>query len=117
MIEDQREREREIEILRQSQQPQYDSLTYKDTRIKTFLNEYVQQKYKNASTSFPQRSTYTINIKSVNSNLNDDYGLGTYSYKKVIHKSICPGCGQYVASQVGGNYDNLCLRCGKIKQA
>ena len=117
MLEDQRERER----LRGSQQQDYDPFAYKNAQTKTFYTGYVQQKYKIADNSFPERNTYTINIK--NSNINDDYNYGNnYSFKNVSHNSICPGCGKMVASYVGRNYsfskvDHICGQCGKLKQA
>ena len=111
IIEDQRERER----LMDSQKAKYsDGFSYKDTQEKTFHNRYIQQKYKNADTSFPERSTYTINIKNISSN--NGY-IDNYRFKEVNNKSICPGCGKLILSQVSGSYVNLCSGCGKIKQA
>ena len=93
-----REEERERERLRESKQQYYDSFIYKDTEIKTFYTEYVQQKYEIADQPFPERNTLTINIKNESSvNANNSW--------------ICPGCGKiFPVSRMG----SICPGCGNL---
>ena len=123
ILEEQMERERERELLKQNQKKYDDSFGYKDTGTKTFYTEYVQQKYKIADGSFPNRNTYTINIRNseMNSNKNSLNLSKNYSFKDISNKVMCPGCGKYIVSNVGGNFsyvkvNHLCPGCGKLKK-
>ena len=113
------EEEKENDRLRASKQPQV--FSYKDTEIKTFYMGNVQQKYKVADQPFPERSTFTINIKDeriVNDNYNSESNINT-NYNN-IHNSLCPGCGRMTTSHIKNstyNYlkvDNSCPGCGRM---
>jgi len=84
------EEEREQNRLRESKQQFHDSFSYKDTETKTFYTKYIQQKYTVAEQPFPERNTFTINIKNeqINENLNDNY-----------FNSSCPECGKFIVQQ------------------
>lgn len=115
------EEEREKDRLRASkQQSLYDTFSYKDTEVKTFYSGYVQKKYTNAAIPFPERSTFTINIKNEQRNLIDNRG-SNIKYNE-INNSLYPACGKMLSSHIKNsqyNYvqiDNLCPGCGRMMQ-
>ena len=95
--------------IRDNKHQTYHVLNYKDTQLKTFYMEYVQQRYKVANEPFPQRNLYTINIKDEQANID------------INNNEMCPGCGRMFACQMqNANYnlikfDNgLCPGCGRM---
>ena len=123
------EEERERDKLRSSKQTQvqvYDPFSYKDTETKTFYTGYIQQKYTNSETPFPERNTYTINVNNSHNNMNDYYSYGQYSSERnsnynynEVSSSICHDCGKFKNTNIQNgkfNYaqiNNPCPNCGK----
>ena len=95
-----REEERERDILRESRKQYYDSFLYKDTELKTFYTEYIQQRYEVADQPFPERNTLTININQ-NQNSNNEVcpGCGNIISPPSM-STICPGCGNVIMQQI-----------------
>lgn len=116
----------------------YDLYSYKDTEIKTFINEYKKSKYKVKNQPFQERKTMTISIQNderLNNSLNENTlfsqidqrrRLGTFNENNssllnnstyILTKSPqCPGCGRLLNN--GLNFveveNSMCPGCGRM---
>jgi hypothetical protein len=115
----------------------YDLYSYKDTEIKTFINDYKKSKYKVMDQPFPERKTITISIQNdenfynnLNENtqfsqiderrrietLNENNNLVNNSTYVLRSSSQCPGCGRLINN--GLNFveveNSMCPGCGRM---